>query len=324
MILGLRAVGLAVVAAVTISSSVVAHAPSGAIFTTTATGDEVNLNIFPSREAVYLDGGPGPGAPQTAAGLDDGTYVFQVTNPNGKVLLSTDRARCRQFTAAGGVIAAVVDTDCEHITGNDVDHPPAKTVQLFPFNLTPNPGGVFKVWVTRVEDFLLGCQAFGQAGTSGLDVVDCGDAPANHHGFIPSHSKTDNFKVKDKGKVREIDIRFFRDLDNDGHIDSAEVTSGAELLTGLRAYWTDTAGVTNLRHSDPNYSRFAHVEALEPGVHTITIPAVQPGCEATLVHQDNIDQTPALDGAWVVKVEFFQNDPDGITHYIDVACKPLS
>src|SRR5215510_9588977 len=80
-----------------------AHAPSGAIFTTLADGSEVNLNQFPSKEAVYLDGGPGPGAPQTAAGLDDGTYVFQVTDPSGKVLLSQDPVQCRQFTVSGGI-----------------------------------------------------------------------------------------------------------------------------------------------------------------------------------------------------------------------------
>src|SRR6266542_4165096 len=82
------------------------HAPSGAIFTTVADGSEVNLNQFPAKEAVYLDGGPG--APATAAGLDDGSYVFQVTDPPGKRLLSTDAARCRQFTVSGGLIIAVV------------------------------------------------------------------------------------------------------------------------------------------------------------------------------------------------------------------------
>src|SRR5262245_24922503 len=30
----------------------------GAIFTTLANGSEVNFNIFPSKDAVYLDGGP--------------------------------------------------------------------------------------------------------------------------------------------------------------------------------------------------------------------------------------------------------------------------
>src|SRR5688572_9148068 len=85
-----------------------AHAPSGAIFTTLADGSEVNFNQYPSKEDVYLDGGPGPGAPQHAAGLDDGRYVFQVTDPSGKTLLSTDRAKCRQFDVLNGVITQVV------------------------------------------------------------------------------------------------------------------------------------------------------------------------------------------------------------------------
>src|SRR6476469_2604 len=78
-------------------SPAAADAPSGAIFTTVADGTEVNFNIYPSKDAVYLDGGPGPGAPQGAAGLADDTYVFQVTEPSGKTLLSQDAAKCRQF-----------------------------------------------------------------------------------------------------------------------------------------------------------------------------------------------------------------------------------
>src|SRR5258706_142241 len=99
-----------------------AHAPSGALFTTVADGSEVNANIYASKDLVYLDGGPGPGAPQGAAGLDDDTYVFQVTEPNGRTLLSQDAAKCRQFTVSGGIITAVVVTGCQHVTGVDVDH----------------------------------------------------------------------------------------------------------------------------------------------------------------------------------------------------------
>ncbi len=113
---------LAVAAAVAIPLAVSAQAPSGAIFTTVADGTEVNLNQYPSKEAVYLDGGPGPGAPQTAAGLDDGRYVFQVTDPPGKRLLSSDAANCRQFDVSGGIIVAVVPTGCQHGPGRDVDH----------------------------------------------------------------------------------------------------------------------------------------------------------------------------------------------------------
>src|SRR5215471_9660710 len=118
-------------------AAAVGGAPSGAIFTTLPDGSEVNANQFPSKDLVYLDGGPGPGAPQTAAGLDDGTYVFQVTDPSGKTLLSTDAAMCRQFTVVGGVITGVVAAGgCEHKTGTDIDHN-AVTVQLLPYNDTP-------------------------------------------------------------------------------------------------------------------------------------------------------------------------------------------
>src|SRR2546425_3963715 len=146
-------------------SSLHASAPSGAIFTTLVDGSEVNYNIYQAKEDVYLDGGPGPGAPQTAAGLDDGTYVFQVTDPPGKTLLSTDPARCRQFTVANGVITGVVaqPNGCQHATGTDIDHN-ATTVQLVPFKDTGNPGGVYKVWVTFLEDY---------ACFPDLSAVDC-------------------------------------------------------------------------------------------------------------------------------------------------------
>src|SRR5258708_30119731 len=62
----------------------------GAIFTTLADGSAVNANQYDSTCAVYLDGGPGPNAPASAAGLPDGDYYFQVTNPDGQQLLSTD------------------------------------------------------------------------------------------------------------------------------------------------------------------------------------------------------------------------------------------
>ena len=35
------------------ASSALAHAPSGALFTTVADGSEVNFNIYPSKDAVY-------------------------------------------------------------------------------------------------------------------------------------------------------------------------------------------------------------------------------------------------------------------------------
>ena len=258
-------VGIAVIgctAAFGVSLS--AHAPSGAIFTTTVDGSEVNANQYPSKEAVYLDGGPGIGAPQTAAGLDDGTYVFQVTDPSGKTLLSTDPAQCRQFTVKDGIITSVAPSGaCAHNTGVDQDHG-AVTVQLMPYDDTPNPGGVYKVWVTFVEDYLLGCAQLGV--TNGLAVVDCGGkSGGNAHGFIPAHSKTDNFKVKNV-PIREIDTVF--------------VNSNGQLLSGLGVTWIDTLGVENKKFSYlvPFWEIVeAHVEAVEDGIHVIVVDD-QAGC----------------------------------------------
>jgi len=291
-----------------------ASAPTGAIFTTVADGTEVNYNQYAAKEDVYLDGGPGPGAPATAAGLDDGTYVFQVTDPSGKTLLSTDPAQCRQFEVVGGVITGVVITGCQHVTGNDVDHN-AKTVQLFPYNDTPNHGGVYKVWAVQVADFLSGCTALGV--TNGLDVVDCGKAPGNFHGFLPSDSKTDNFKVK-KSPVREIDTRFFNDLNANGSKDSGEAW-----IDGLQITWMDPLLASNVKSSYENLRldihHEAHVEAIENGVHQIMINDLV-GCVVGAVYVDG--KRTSVDGPQVVQVPIRESMKEG-TVFVDVACKPL-
>src|SRR5258706_10321257 len=216
----------------------IAHADplTGAIFTTIFDGSEVNVNQYASKQDVYLDGGPGVGAPDTAAGLPDGTYVFQITDPSGKTLLSSDAAKCREFVVVGGIITSVVAAGgCEHNTSTNVTNG-GITVQMFPFDDTPNNGGVYKAWVTTETNFLAGCTALGVS--NGLDVVDCGFANGQNgskHGFIPSDSKTDNFKVK--GQVApEIDTRFHGDVSN-------------ALLDGRMISWTDTLGAQNQKWS---------------------------------------------------------------------------
>jgi hypothetical protein len=275
-----------------------AHAPSGAIFTTVADGSEVNFNIYPSKDAVYLDGGPGPGAPQTAAGLDDGTYVFQVTEPSGRTLLSTDPAQCRQFIVSGGIITSVAPSgECAHQTGLDVDHG-AVTVQLMPYDDTPNPGGVYKAWIVEVGDFLAGCAELGVP--NGLAVVDCGRAPGNMHGFIPRHTKTDNFKVGQTNNL-EIDTQFF--------------SEAGGLLDGRSVTWTDTLGSTNVKHSYSDSRigvvHMAHVEAVEAGVHSITI-ADQPGCRVTKI-SDAWAETEIF-GPGTIEVRVRNNDPVWTKH----------
>jgi len=265
-------------------------APSGAIFTTDVTGVPVNLNHYAAKEDVYLNGGPGINAPDSAAGLPAGTYSFQVTDPSGKTLLSTDSVNCRQFTVDdSGIIRSVAPSGgCAHKTGVDGEDG-GITVQLFPYADTPNNGGVYKVWVTQTS------------------ALNCG-AAGNKHCFVPGFSKTDNYKVKDRTVV-EIDTRF---------LDS----TGSFFMDGLAATWTDTNGASNLKYSEYNPSVLAfheaHVEAAETGSHKITV-GDQPGCRIDHVTAGGARYAPA-GGSVTVPVNVKNINSGDATYFVDVAC----
>jgi hypothetical protein len=142
---------------------------TGAIWTTDNRGEQVNGNLFASAQKVYLCGGPHK---EGSAGLPDGRYYFQVTDPPGKTLLSTDDPWERRFEVKDGYIFSI--DDGTHKWKNDTTRGYGIVVQLCPFSYSPKTGGVYKVWVTHVDNY-----AEGQG---------C-------YGFIPSLSKTDNFKV---------------------------------------------------------------------------------------------------------------------------------
>ena len=233
---------------------------SGAIFTTLEDGSRVNANIYEDKRDVYLDGGPGPNAPQDAAGLPNGNYYFQVTDPSGKKLLSEDPVYCREFRIEGGIIVEFVPagTECtykvgkgknaetipcwidgkengQHDLGWDIDHE-ALTIQLMPYKDTPNKGGVYKVWATPIEDFV-----------GDPSKVDNGYKPGNYHGFIPRYSKTDNFKVrlpKDLPEIPEIKICKFKDCNSNGVWDKWEVAK-----SGWKITVTDPLGVINIYYT---------------------------------------------------------------------------
>jgi hypothetical protein len=263
---------------------------SGAIFTTDATGVPVNLNIYAAKEDVYLNGGPGINAPDGAAGLPAGTYAFQVTDPSGKTLLSSDPVACRRFTVdALGVIEDVVAAGgCEHATGADGEDGGA-TVQLFPYADTPNNGGVYKVWVTP------------------YDLLDA-SAPGNKHGFVPRYSKTDNFKVR-SGPIVEIDTRFWKP----GH---------SEPVDGMAATWIDTNGASNLKWSEYNPAILAfheaHVEAAEQGTHKVVV-SDQAGCVIGSVRLGNKTFAPA-GGTVTVDVAVKNHATGDATYFVDVIC----
>ncbi len=246
-------------------AGVVQAAPlAGAIFTTTPDGSIVNENVrYQSKLEVYLDGGPGPNAPQTAAGLPDGDYYFQVTDPSGKVLLSMDPAKCREVHVSGGVITAlnsigriyvdgkntvpcsiqdpptppydpkavngVAGPSGRHDTNQDIDHgPPAIVVQLMPFFDTPNPGGVYKAWMIPVAAY----QANGgDPNLVPVAVKERGKQVGFERdpGFGPARDeiKTDNFKVKEFYPP-EITVHKFNDLNGNGVRDPGEPEIGVD------------------------------------------------------------------------------------------------
>lgn len=169
---------------------------SGAIFTTIVDGTIVNANTqYTSKCAVYLDGGPGANAPAKAAGLPAGDYFFQVTDPSGQTLLSTDAVSNRRFqVSSAGVITAYTGTGGPpHPVGVDQVHPELGAITISVANSgcpadyldTPNGGGVYKVWVTPVASF---------AGDPTQVDNTCGNGC--FHGFAASSAKTDNFKVQ--------------------------------------------------------------------------------------------------------------------------------
>jgi cysteine-rich repeat protein len=195
----------------------------GAIFTTLVDGSAVNHNLYAAKTDVYLDGGPSGGGPSGAAALDAGDYYFQVTDPSGQVLLSTDAIECRRVHVSNdGVIDAVIG-GCAHATGIDQDYAAlgAITVQLMPYANTPNPGGVYKVWVTPVGAYVGGGYS---AGVS--------------YGFVPSFSKTDVFKVNEVVVTPPEPPDDNGDCDHgcpvcgDGHVDSGEQCDDGNTTNG--------------------------------------------------------------------------------------------
>jgi hypothetical protein len=143
---------------------------TGAVFTTNADGTFVNGNVYDDAHQPYVNGGPRANATSCAApGLANGDYYFQVTDPSGSVLLSSDSIDNRRVTVSGGLISAYGGT---HAVG--VGRCGDVTVQLFPFSATPNEGGEYKMWMTPVASYQAGGGVFG---------------------FVHRSSKTDNFKV---------------------------------------------------------------------------------------------------------------------------------
>lgn len=196
----------AVITAICVVSVTLLANVSGAIFTTVASGTTVNGNIYDNKADVYLNGGP-----QNDHGSllsPDGLYYFQVTDPSGAVLLSTDDLACRVVRVADGRITAAEPSECAHAMGSHDDANGTTPVQLMPFNDTPNPGGEYKAWMTPVEAYGVACQ--NNQGS---------------FGFCDSESKTDNFKVTASAVgAAQITVCKFNDFNANGVRDGGEPT----------------------------------------------------------------------------------------------------
>jgi hypothetical protein len=153
---------------------------SGAIFSTNSACTGVDLNIYSNKDAVYIDGGP---KNTGAAGLPDGSYCVQVTQPDGVVLgVSAPGA----VTVSGGEFAQCYQLSLILNTASSGFTTPG-------YDDTANPGGEYKVWVS----------------------TDCN--------FVEDSSKTDAFKVvADSGEVVEICVTKYYDANANGTFDPTE------------------------------------------------------------------------------------------------------
>src|SRR5215471_16950923 len=161
-----------------------AFAITGAIFTTNSTCTGVNVNIFTSKDNVYLDGGPqGGGGP----GLPDGSYYVQVTEPNGTLLGSSVSppapVSSQPFVVVGGngnciQLSAVLSRASNGSPGYDD---------------TSNAGGEYKVWIS-------------------MDPT-----------FPNDESKTDNFKVRANAQPGNLCVSKFYDANADGIFNNGDV-----------------------------------------------------------------------------------------------------
>ncbi|MFM7321360.1 MAG: hypothetical protein ACKO5K_07540, partial [Armatimonadota bacterium] len=156
--------------------------------------------------------------PQSINGgrLPDGAYYYQVTDPSVKVLLSTDSVRNRRLRVQGGHVLGALPDPIEpmtypgHPNGQLLMSPDRQGVRLFPYDTTPNGGGVYKVWMTPVASFAPDQGSFG---------------------FLHGQSKTDNFKVQDGGggpseSTASFVIRKYEDRNANGANDLEPVLDG--------------------------------------------------------------------------------------------------
>ena len=146
----------------------------GSVFIVDRFGNHLEGNSFQRIDAVYVSGGRGFDC--SASGLADGDYYFQITDPAGTVLLTPEPLLQRKVRVVGGLFSAYLGKMRRAAFLGPCG---AMHLRLSPFQVTPYPGGEYKLWLTRVQDY---------------------DAVNNPmFGFDPALSKSDNFRVAAQG-----------------------------------------------------------------------------------------------------------------------------
>jgi len=269
---------------------------SGAIFTTDITGARVNQNLYATKcgpTGVYLDGGPGPNAPATAAGLPDGDYYFQVTDPSGKKLLSIDPVANRKVTVSGGLFVSAVNHQVFPNSGGSG----GVNVELcspfdVPFLDTPNPGGVYKVWVTPTGDFI---------GDASKVDNPCGNGC--FHGFLPAASKVDNFKVGGQ-PIACLGVYKFIDANDNG---IREPSIGEFRIAGWPITVKDSSGAVLNGTMFTIATKDCIFFNVLPGTYMITEGATN-GTGTFVVSSNQVDDTYITPPDDTIIVKFKQND----------------
>jgi len=224
---------------------------TGAVYTTDKQASVEN--VFKNKGAVYMAGGPGPNAGCSGSGLVDGTYFFQVTDPSGSVLLTTEDISLRGVVVSGGMI---VGTSAGGRPTRNGQCPGSKIVQLFPFGTTPNNSGEYKVWLTPSGSYVPG---------------------AGSHGFQSKFSKTDNFKVQGGKTLTQTTIRgtVYYDIDENGLYDPS--VRGEVPLPGWKVQ-IDSGGVVSTTFTDMD-GKYSFLRDLDSTPHVLTsiAPPAVPG-----------------------------------------------
>ena len=208
-----------------------AAAAPGAIFTTDGSCSGVDLNIYASKGDVYLNGGPNG----NGGGMPDGQYYVQVTEPDGAQLGYTTAA---SVTVAGGAFV-----QCYRLVDILI-----KTSDGSPgYDTTGNPGGEYKVWVSKSSDF------------------------AN------SDSKTDNFKVKEEDAPPppgHLLVKKFYDANADGvwNAGDTEITGWQVEIHDAPHVWLDATVYTPADYVDEGGQFEVHESSAVQGNWNHTTP----------------------------------------------------